>query len=62
MRLFGPKKDKTLIEDYKKQISRAYETPLMILIMAFQAACMGLMAFKDGNINRFCIVMAFVLP
>ena len=62
MRLFGLKKEKTLIEDYKKLISRAYETPLLILIMAFQAACMGLMAFKDGGPDRFCIIMAFTLP
>ncbi len=62
MKLFGRKKDKTVIDNYRKLISRAYETPLMLLIMVFQAACMGLMAFKDGGINRFCVVMAFALP
>ena len=36
--------------------------PLMILIMAFQAVCMVLMAFKDGDVNRFCLIMAFALP
>ncbi|MBR7040273.1 MAG: FtsW/RodA/SpoVE family cell cycle protein [Clostridia bacterium] len=62
MRLFSLKKDKTLIEDYKKQIHRAYETPLMIMIMAFQAVCMALMAFKDGSVNLFCLIMAVALP
>ena len=62
MKLFGRNKDKTAIDNYRKLISRAYETPLMLLIMVFQAACMGLMAFKDGGINRFCVVMAFALP
>ncbi|MCR4620576.1 MAG: FtsW/RodA/SpoVE family cell cycle protein [Clostridiales bacterium] len=62
MGLFSRKNDKKAIEAYRKLISRAYETPLLVLIMVFQFLSMGLMAFKDGDFDLSSLLIAVALP
>lgn len=50
------------IESLRRLTSRAYERPLMWLILGFQAACMLLLSFKDGEVNLFSLLMSALLP
>ncbi len=50
------------IETLRRLTSRAYEKPLMWAILAFQAICMLLLSFKDGEINLFSLLMSAALP
>ncbi len=49
-------------EAYRKRMTRAYELPLLYLVMLFQFACMLLLTFRDGNVEPFSLAMSVCLP
>ena len=49
-------------EAYRKKMTRAYELPLLYLVMLFQFACMLLLAFRDGAVETFSLSMSVCLP
>ena len=56
------KRDKREAEDLKRLLVRADERPLEIAVMAFQTACMFLLAFKGSSVELFSMIMAVSLP
>lgn len=49
-------------EVYRKKMTRAYELPLLYMVMLFQFACMFLLAFRDGPVEMFSLSMSVCLP
>ena len=49
-------------EVYRRKMTRAYEKPLLYLVMLFQFACMLLLAFRDGEVETFTLSMSVCLP
>ncbi len=49
-------------ESLKRLLIRTDERPLEAAVMGFQALCMLLLGFKDGDINLFSLMMAALLP
>ncbi len=49
-------------EAYRKRMTRAYELPLLYMVMLFQFACMLLLTFRDGNVESFSLIMSVCLP
>lgn len=49
-------------EVYRKKMSRAYELPLVYMVMLFQFVCMLLLAFRDGPVETFSLTMSVCLP
>lgn len=48
--------------EYRRHLSRANELPLLYAVMAFQFACMLLLAFRDGAPDAFSLRMSVFLP
>ena len=48
--------------EYRRHLSRANELPLLYVVMAFQFACMLLLAFRDGAPDAFSLRMSVFLP
>lgn len=49
-------------EAYRKRMTRAYELPLLYMVMLFQFASMLLLTFRDGNVEPFSLMMSVCLP
>ena len=49
-------------ESYRRKMTRAYELPLLYMVMLFQFACMLLLAFRDGPVEMFSLAMSVCLP
>ena len=49
-------------EGYRRKMTRAYELPLLYMVMLFQFACMLLLAFRDGPVETFSLSMSVCLP
>ena len=49
-------------EGYHRKMTRAYELPLLYMVMLFQFACMLLLAFRDGPVETFSLSMSVCLP
>ena len=58
----GIKKERREAEQLKRLLVRTDERPLMIAVMAFQAACMLLLAFKGDSLEWFSLLMSACLP
>ena len=48
--------------EYRRNLRRANELPLLYVVMAFQFACMLLLAFRDGAPDAFSLRMSVFLP
>ena len=48
--------------ELRTRMSRTNEKPLAYAVTGFQAACMLLLAFKDGSVDWFSVRMAVLLP
>ncbi|MBQ3231954.1 MAG: FtsW/RodA/SpoVE family cell cycle protein [Clostridia bacterium] len=49
-------------EAYRKRMTRAYELPLLYMVMLFQFASMLLLTFRDGSVEPFSLLMSVCLP
>ncbi len=49
-------------EGYRRKMTRAYELPLLYMVMLFQFACMLLLAFRDGPVEMFSLTMSVCFP
>ncbi len=54
--------DLTNAEKFRRRLNRTNELPLLYACMAFQCACMLLLAFRDGYADAFSLRMAALLP
>ena len=48
--------------DFRRRLNRTNELPLLYAVMAFQFISMFLLAFRDGAVNDFSLLMSMLLP